>query len=205
MKYANGYLDERLWQLEKDIGICLAGRRSDDDSKFEHAYFPALMTCCGMLELFANLYSGESRRQGPARFKRLDVYRRFLPSTGYSNNNVRILFGLLRNSIAHHGTADGVWKDSESGRRITWMLATDNRRPALELVPHCGELINDSFEPCPYTHRLRVRLDRLWRDIVTSVESPTGFRNELNSKSVVVEKFHRCMGQVYPKAVIQAR
>ena len=53
-RYALAYLDERMWQLEKDMSIGLSGRPADDRSGFDHAYFPALTACCGMLELPAN-------------------------------------------------------------------------------------------------------------------------------------------------------
>ena len=196
LAYANSYLDERLWQLEKDIGICLAGSRNVDDSGHEHAYFPALIACCGMLELFANLHAGSTNRK--KRYDRLYSYCGFLPRHGYTKDNIHVLFGLLRNSIAHHGTAAGVWKDPTSSRRITWELTANNTRPALELMSGAGTLTKDSFNPCPYSHRLRVRLDRFWRDIRDSVESRTGFRASLNTDAESVSRFHRCISQIFP-------
>ncbi len=196
-KYANAYLDERLWQLEKDMTVMLAGRRADNGKGFDHAYFPALVTCCGMLELFANLHGGDSKNNR-RRDDRLERYRKFLPGNSYSADRLKVLYQFLRNSIAHHGIAAGVFKD-KSGRRITWKLTADTRRPTIELIKENGKLRNDPFKPCSYTHRLHVRLGRYWRDIRQSVEASAGYRNVLNSDPESLKKFHRCINQIFPQ------
>ena len=63
-QYAPAYLDERMWQIEKDMAICLSGRPAQNGKGFDHAYFPALTACCGMLELLANLHGGSTERCG---------------------------------------------------------------------------------------------------------------------------------------------
>lgn len=200
-KYADAYLTERLWQLRNDITTCLAGRRTSDGKGFEHAYFPALSTCCGMLELFANLHGGDSKNQRK-RYDRLEDYSDFLPGNCYSRDNLEVLYKALRNPIAHHGVAAGLFEETSKAsrrRRITWMLTANARRPALELIKKTGVLEKDPPENRTYTHRLCVRLGRFWRDIYDSVDMPKGYREAVMSDPVVLAKFHRCIDQIFPR------
>ena len=200
-KYTDAYLSQRLWQLRKDMTTCLASRRRDDGKGFVHAYFPALVTCCGILELFANLHSGDSKVQNK-RYDRLEAYIRFLPGKSYTRDNLEILYKALRNPIAHHGVAAGLHEETSHQsqfRRITWMLTADTRQPALKLLAKSGTLKNDPLTDRQYSHRMCVRLGRLWRDIYDSVDMPKGYRAAVLSDPTLLRKFHRCIDQIFPR------
>lgn len=198
-KYAHAYLEVRMWQLYKDMTICLEGRRADDGIGFDHAYFPALTICCGTLELLANLYGGSTERGSP-RYERLYAYRKFLPDQCYSTDKLRVLFGSLRNALAHHSTAGGLWIDRKThSRRITWKICANTGRPGLAINVEAGVLRNNSPYDCRHTHRLTVRLGRLWRDIRDSVIRSNGYRDALLSDPLLMQNFEKCLAKIYPK------
>lgn len=197
--FASKFIQYRLRGFEKDMRICLTGTPSKERAAVTHAYFPALMSCCGMLEYLARLYTGRPRA---ANGENLVVeYSRFLPESDYSNDTVRVLFRAFRNQIAHRGIASGVWRDEHDdhlGRRITWRIAADSQSPAVQIVHKPGVLLFDSPWECKYTHRAHIRLGRLWRDIRDSALAPNGYRDKLVSDSELLRKFTRCMQYLYP-------
>ena len=197
--FAPKFVQDRLRGFEKDMRICLTGVPSDERAGNTHAYFPALMNCCGMLEYLARLYTGQPRA---ANGQNLVVeYSRFLPQPDYSDDTVRVLFRAFRNQIAHRGIASGVWRDEHDdnlGRRITWKIAADSRSPAVEIVHDPGVLLFDSPWECNFTHRAHIHLGRLWRDIRDSALAPNGYRDELVSDPELLQRFTRCMRNMYP-------
>jgi len=195
-KFATGFLKGRLAGFEKDMQICLTGIPSEIRSGLTHAYFPALGTCCGMLEYLAGLYSGRIDRLGK---REVTAYAKYLPQPEYDPEAIRVLFDAFRNAIAHRGIASGVWIDPHPGkgkRRLTWKVSADSGRPALEVIASQGQIIRDSPWPCRYTHRVHIRLGRLWRDIRDSADN---FLAELVTQQALRNNFFRCMTQLYPK------
>jgi hypothetical protein len=63
--FARSFLRDRVKSFRKDIAICLTA-----DQKRHHAYFPALITCIGFLDLLSGLHAGRlvtcSRIFGPS-------------------------------------------------------------------------------------------------------------------------------------------
>ena len=197
--FASRFVEYRLRGFEKDMRICLTGTPSKERSGATHAYFPALMNCCGTLEYLARLYTGRTGRA-----KAIDMvveYSRFLPKPAYSDESIRVLFDAFRNQIAHRGIASGVWideHDDHSGRRITWKIKADSKHPAVELVEDAGFLLFGSPWECTYTHRAHIHLGRLWRDIRDSATAPGGYRDQLLQDDNLVSQFSRCMRYLYP-------
>ena len=197
--FASNFVRQRLRGFEKDMRICLTGVPSDERAGKTHAYFPALMNCCGMLEYLSRLYAGRPRSRNALNL--VIEYSKFLPQPDYSSDTVRILFRAFRNPIAHRGIASGVWLDEHDenrGRRITWRIGADNRSPAIEIVHKPDVLRFDSPWECKYTHRAHIRLGRLWREIRDSALAPNGYRDELVSDPELLRKFTRCMRNLYP-------
>lgn len=197
-KFAPEFLEARLQTFTKDMRICLTGKPSDHRAGLTHAYFPALMSCCGMLEYLASLFAGHTRPCGVAE---IIAYAKFLPKPDYSDDAIRVLFCAFRHPIAHRGIASGVWVDKHEatkGRRITWNIHADARHPALEIVEKPGVLRLDPPWDCPYTDRAHIHLGRFWRDITDSVLAPGGYRDELVSNSDLLKKFTKCMRELYP-------
>ena len=199
--FAPQYLTDRLKTFTKDMIICLTPRPSLEREGNTHAYFPGLINCCGMLELLANLYGGTTRNR-TKRYDRIYAYGRFLRHHCYSNDNLRVLYLALRNATAHHSSAGGVWAENDkvkNGRRVTWTIYADYNHPALALKAESCVLRNDSPYDCPYTHRMHVRLGRLWRDIRDSVFESNGYLNALRSDPLLMQEFANCMEHIYPK------
>ena len=197
--FASRFVKGRLRGFKKDMEICLSGRPSKERSGITHAYFPALMNCCGMLEYLARLYTGKPKAANGQNL--IVLYSRFLPNPDYSDDTIRVLFRAFRNQIAHRGIASGVWRDEHDdnlGRRITWKIAADSRRPAVEVVKESGVLLFDSPWECKFTHRAHIHLGRLWRDIRDSAIEPGGYCDELISDPELLRKFARCMRDLYP-------
>ncbi len=197
-KFAPKFLEDRLRSFAKDMRICLTGTPSDDSTGPTHAYFPALMSCCGMLEYLSGLFAGHTRS---CSIKEIIAYAKFLPKPDYCDDTIRILFSAFRNAIAHHGIASGVWIDPHPaalGRRITWRIHADARRPALRIIEEAHVLRYDPPWDCRYTHRVHISLDRLWRDIRDSVLTENGYRDKLVSSPELQKKFAKCMHELYP-------
>ncbi len=196
VRFATEFLRARLLGFEKDMQICLAGVYSKEKGRITHAYFPALATCCGMLEYLAGLHVG--RLDGLGR-REIDLYAKFLPTPGYDSETIRVLFDAFRNAVAHRGIASGVWLDRSPqgrGRKLTWKVLADTRRPALEVVASEGVIRYDSPWPSPYTHRVHIHLGRLWRDIRDSVE---GYIERLGASKELQDNFFACMKSLYPR------
>lgn len=180
----------------KDMRICLTGVPIPGRKDLTHAYFPALAVCCGTLEYLSGLNAGKLDGLG---WRQVSAYAQaFLKQPDYEEDSIRILFEAFRNSVNHRGIASGVWVDRHphrNGRRVTWNVHSDTRRPALELRHVPGVIKHDSPWECPYTHRMQIRLGRLWRDIYESVD---GYVAAVQAEPARQRRFEQCMRELYP-------
>jgi hypothetical protein len=51
--FARAFFRDRIGSFRKDVAICLTA-----NANRSHAYFPALITCIGFLDLLSGLYAG---------------------------------------------------------------------------------------------------------------------------------------------------
>jgi hypothetical protein len=164
--FAAMFIQGRMEGFEKDMKICLTPADSDAGSGVTHAYLPALAACCGILEYLTALFRGNIKGIGWQQIA--EFAERYLRQPDFHRETVRVLFDAFRHPVAHRGIASGVWVDRnhgpEKGRRLTWKISADARRPACEVVSEVGELMMDPPWPCPYTHR-HIHLRSLWVDI----------------------------------------
>ena len=152
-----------------------------------------------MLELLGNLYSGETENSDLTRI--FGYSNRFLPQPVYSEENIRLLFVVLRHAAAHLSTLAGVRvpkSGAYKGQRITWKIYADARHPAIKLQKESGILREQPPWDCPFDYRLHVRIDRLRCDIRDSVMGASGYLYTLQSKSETLQNFKKCMQQIYP-------
>ena len=93
LEYANWFLRDRVRAFRKDLAICMTA-----NSKREHAYFPALITCIAFADLLSGLYAG---KLDYPRLPDLQVYisRFFRNKRDYAHIN--ILYAMFRHKIAH--------------------------------------------------------------------------------------------------------
>ncbi|MGF6874994.1 hypothetical protein [Paraburkholderia sp. MM5477-R1] len=200
--FAPRFLRGRLKGYQKDMKICLTGIPDPErPGKETHAYFPALMACCSMLEYMACFYRGPGRDTGNT-FKAgwRDIARflkKFLPGV-YDDDAVRVLHEFIRNAVAHRSIPSGVWIDEDkrnAGRRLVWRIYEDFDGPAIQIKEHAGTLTRDSPWECPHTHRVHVRLGKFSDDISTSIEN---YIVELERSAELQEKFEKCLRYLYP-------
>ena len=161
-----------------------------------HAYLPALAACCGFIEYLSGLYRGKLEGNGWRQIA--DFAVQYLPQPHYDKEAMRILFEVFRNPIAHRGIASGIWVDHNNGagkgRRITWQVSADAKRPACEVISRKGRLIRDSPWPCSYTHRGHIHLRSMWVDIRDAAMS---YSDDITDPKLL-ERFESCMKRLYP-------
>ncbi len=194
--FALDFVASRMEGFKKDIDICLTGVPSKRRNKKTHAYFPALSACCGTLEYLTALHRGTTNATGWRQI--VNWSNTFLPQPDYCEDTVRILFEAFRHSVAHRGIASGIWNDRRPGdghgRRITWKIFADSKRPACALIEENGILKNDPPWPCNYSHRMHIHLLAFSMDLLAG---PNLYRNQLESDDQLVAKFESCMKRLY--------
>lgn len=199
--FAQDFVRKRLTGFEKDMRICLTGvPHLDDPTRETHAYFPALMACCGTLEYLAGLSQGKPDK--PLGHDKIAVYAARYMNPAYNADIVRILWEAFRHKVAHHGISSGVWLDREKDRRVTWKIEEGDVAPALLLVEETGILEYDPPWPTAYTHRMHIRLGRLWQDIRDSAHR---YLAEHANSHDLQENFEACMRHLYPRSARQSR
>ncbi len=199
-KFAQRFIRGRMDGFEKDMEICLAGVPSKSRKGETHAYFPALMSCCGTLEYMTQLFLG---RTEACSNKEMILYCRAFMPAGYSADVLRVLRYAFRHPVAHRGIASGVWVDKDrrkAERRITWTISEEQKSPAIEVVECAGLIQRDSPWDCPYTHRTCIHVGQLWRDVRDSAVGETGYAARIAQDDKLVAHFEICMKNMYPKA-----
>ena len=194
--FAPRFILGRLEGFEKDMRICLTPLQLESSRAPTHAYLPALAACCGLLEYLAGLYRGRLTKIGWDHVS--EFAARYLPQPDYDQEAIRILFQVFRHPIAHRGIASGVWVDQNhvpgKGRRITWQVSADAKRPACEVLPRKGRLARDPPWPCSYTHRGHIHLRSLWVDIRVAAKR---YSEEVSAPPLQAH-FAKCMRHLYP-------
>lgn len=194
LAFARAFVINRLEGFEKDMKICLSGvPRADNPLRQTHAYFPALMACCATLEYLAGLSQGTVHKT--LGHDKIAIYSATYMDATYDADIVGVFWEAFRHKVAHHGISSGVWADRSRNRRITWTIEEGVLAPALELVSHNGELAKDSPWPTRYTHRMKIRLGQLWRDISDSGHK---YADNLGTSKNLLENFNICMRHLYP-------
>lgn len=198
-KFAEPYLRDRIKGFDKDMNICLTGIPRDDSPKLTHAYFPALMSCCGMLDLLGSLYQGNAKNSELQWV--FDYCDQYMPQPDYSADNIILLYEVLRHPTAHMSTGAGIRKPrygSYKEQRVTWKIYEDDDRPAIRLEPDSDVLDEQSPWDSPHDYRLHIHLKRLQCDIGASVLSKSGYLHELVHRKALMRNFERCMQHIYP-------
>jgi hypothetical protein len=205
--YAEEYLTRRLRGFGKDIKICLAGiPRDNQPDRDTHAYFPALITCCAMLELLGSLYKGKPKSTD---INRVTKYcAAFMPQPDYSTGNIDLLFYVLRHPTAHLSTGSGVRIPKEGvhrDKRITFYIDEQPGVPAINLKPKSGEVTRTGrYWSCPFDHVLCVYLPSLQKDIHDSVVAPGKYRDTLLASDDLLGNFLKCMKEIFPERRLMA-
>ena len=142
--FAEKSLQGRTAGFKKDIEICTKGYLVHGNKGKTHAYIPALINCISYLEYMASLYTGSL--QGLTAQSKVNQY---------SSEEIRILYKIFRNPIAHRGIPSGVVIDQKDNvkRRITWKIYVRTEKSAISVQKENGILQLDPPWDVPFNYR----------------------------------------------------
>jgi hypothetical protein len=137
VKFARKFFRDRVGSFRKDVAICLRA-----DANRHHAYFPALITCIGFLDLLSGLYAGKLDGHGLTELK--NYVARFMDGTKYDPLRIDVLYLTFRHKLAHLSFPYVVFDTKtdrrkladHKHRRITWKVNASKRKLPIELVEH---------------------------------------------------------------------
>ncbi len=198
--FAKRFLGGRISGFRKDVAICLTANENRT-----YAYFPALMTCVGFLDLLSGLYSGNIMTHG---IKELNDYaNNFMDRTKYTTLSLAILYEGFRHKIAHlshpYFVFDTATKAGFPGPRrlITWTVYASDRGMPIELISYQQrQLMTKTYTPwlVEYDHRVRISIHRIKVDAVNSVYGSRGYLQRLEIDRRRRENFTKAMLQFFP-------
>jgi hypothetical protein len=205
VNFAKAFLGEHLERFRKDIAICLT-----QDAKSSHAYFPALITCIGFVDLLSGLNAGSLTGH---KLKELKKYvSNFMDVGTYTSDRLDVLYECFRHKVAHLAQPYVVF-DTHSKRQpvsgqpffgqprrlIAWTVLESNRNPSIEIVQeNPTKQVLKSVTPWPvfYDHRVFVSVPSLASDIVDSVPR---YLRHLKTVKVARDNFKKCMKDAFPR------
>lgn len=196
-EFARRFILERLAGFEKDLEICLTPVPSRTRRGTTHAYFPALAACCALVEYLTGLHRGDCRPCGSQQIAKWT--QTYMPQPDYSADSTRVLMEVFRHAIAHRGIASGIWVDRNRGpglgRRMTWKVKADAKRPSVQILEERGTLTKDPPWPCEYSHRVHIHLKSMQVDIRNAAHR---YGEDVTTDAALQAKFYRCMRYLYP-------
>ncbi|MET0076405.1 MAG: hypothetical protein ABW130_19325 [Candidatus Thiodiazotropha lotti] len=200
IEFAQKYINDRIQTYTKDMEICLT-----PNAEGNHAYFPALLASLSFLDLFSCLKTGDLEPRGMQHV--LEYSKSHLPKPAYDEFNMTLLWHMYRHKTVHtsqpYGTFDtyarqGVLRQKPR-MKVTWQVSEEMNNSALSLQSESGTLQNRAPWPTPHTHRLTVYLPQLQHDLISSVDGPGGYLDELKEGNNALDRFTRCMEEIFPK------
>jgi hypothetical protein len=198
--FARSFFREYVGSFRKDLRICLTA-----DANRSHAYFPALITCIGFLDLLSGLYAG--RIDGNSLRELKSYVAKFMDRAKYDSPYLEILYIAFRHKIAHlsvpylvFDTASRKEFFGQKHRQITWSVHASKRSSPIEVIDHAPKLFKRSLRPWDVSYNCRVNISvrALQIDITNSIYGPTGYLQYLQSELAARENFARCMKVLYP-------
>jgi hypothetical protein len=198
--FAHLFFRDRVGSFRKDMAICLTA-----NANRSHAYFPALITCIGFLDLLSGLYAG--RVEGHSLSELKSYAAKFMNATKYHSLHLAILYLAFRHKIAHlsfpylvFDTTNRKEFAGQKDRQITWSVHASKRSNPIEVVDHAPKLFKKSVRPWPVSYNCRVHISvRTFQiDIVKSIYGATGYLHHLQSNLTARENFAKCMKVLFP-------
>lgn len=181
VNFVRRFVAGRLGGVAKDLAICMEPIRNDlatsiGARKGTRAYLPALMTCCGLLELIGALYlgpppKGKSAGFGPRALKSIAAAG-FLPAGHYPETAIDALWKIFRHKIAHRTHPQLV---TEIGDALyAWTVTEEGLGQAINLQKIAGRAYITSHDtpwPVPYTATVVVSIPKLHVDGVRAAHA----------------------------------
>jgi hypothetical protein len=202
VKFASGFFRDRVGSFRKDIKICMT-----PDANGHHAYFPALITCIGFVDLLSGLHAGTIRHHSLAELQQ--YVARFMNTRNYTPLSLTILYECFRHKLAHLSFPYLVFDTSTKAkafvghprRRVTWTVYASKRRPPIDMIDYSTpQFIKRSLKPWPisYDCRVRISVPSFKIDIIRSIYGPSGYLHHLKVDRPARERFAKCMVDFYP-------
>jgi hypothetical protein len=199
--FARSFFHDHIGSFRKDIAICLTA-----NAKRDHAYFPALITCIGFLDLLSGLYAG--RLEGHSLSELKSYAAKFMNIKKYDPQLIEIMYLVFRHKLAHlsfpylvFDTATRKELAKHKHRRITWTVHASKRPTAIELIDFATPtFFKKSLRPWPvhYDCRVVISVRTFQIDIVKSIYGPAGYLRCLQSGPIAREHFAKCMKVLFP-------
>lgn len=204
-EFAEQFLWERVRLYQKDVDICLTPSLRDG-LKPTHAYFPAFMSCMGLLDFASCLSVGCLRRNG---WGHIGSYcEAHAPELNCPE--FRVVFKGFRHKVAHGAHPYIVYKVCKSdadgayeGALVKWVFDERDLNPAVEVIPHERRPLSRPLLPWPvaYDHSLTVYIGRLSRLVTDSiVTGPRSYLETIRTDDKALARFKQCMDEYYPRA-----
>jgi hypothetical protein len=200
LTFARSFFHDRVGSFRKDVATCLTA-----NSDRHHAYFPALITCIGFLDLLSGLYEG--RIEGHSLRELKSYTAKFMDRAKYHPLHLEILYLAFRHKIAHlsfpYLVFDTVNRNEFAGqkhRRITWSVHASKRSSPIEVIDHAPKLMKKSLRPWDVSYNCRVHISvRTFEiDVVKSIYGRAGYLRRLQSDLTGRENFAKCMKVLFP-------
>jgi hypothetical protein len=198
--FARSFFREYVGSFRKDLRICLTA-----DANRSHAYFPALITCIGFLDLLSGLYVGNIEGHSVSELK--SYAARFMDRTKYHPLHLEILYLVFRHKIAHLSVPYLVFDTArrkefvgQKHRRITWSVHAGKRSSPIEVIDHAPKPFKRSLRPwdVSYSCRVHISVRTFQIDVTNSIYGTTGYMQHLQSDLIARENFAKCMKVLYP-------
>src|SRR6516164_3730149 len=202
VKFATAFFSDRVGSFRKDVAICLTA-----DANRHHAYFRALITCIGFVDLLSGLYAG--KLEGQSRNELKSYAARFMDAAKYDPLRIDILYLAFRHKLAHLSfpyvvfdtTADGRELADKKHRRITWTVHASKRSSPLKLDDRpTPQFLKRTLRPWAVSYNCRaiISVRTFQIDIVKSIYGPKGYLRCLQSELIARENFAKCMKVIFP-------
>jgi len=185
IRFAKGFIIERIDSLEKDVGHCL---------QEPFAPFPALLYCFSTIDLLGALLAGNATRNAHTAQQSRDYMRCFM---SYTEEQSLLLQSLFRHKIVHLAQPKAVIE--YNSQLISWRYWHENqeRHLQLEKLPDGSKVqITSSWEiQCDREFNISIR--HLVKDIRDSVENPNGYLESLAKKLDLQDCFEKAIEQIF--------
>ncbi len=178
LKWAQGFIGEKLSSLERDVNICMGS--------FPGAPFPAMLYCFSIIDMLGSFYCGEAHGASNNTTNSAKYMKDLM---GYTPDECRLLQKIFRHKLVHLAGPNSVFKNNED--KITWHYARDLPERHLQLTsllqgltirPENTRIIHK------VTHTFWISLEKLVEDIKQSVQKPDGYISRLETDSTLREK-----------------
>jgi hypothetical protein len=198
LEYARWFLRDRVNVFRKDVAICMSA-----NSKGEHAYFPALITCIAFADFLSGLYAG---KLDYPRLPDLEAYISKFFRNKVDYVHISIVYVMFRHKIAHLAYPYLVFDTASKklpppNRRITWTVGIYRRKKPIDLIDYPTTKTISRTKTAwavTYTSRIKISLTALRIDIINSIYGPSGYLQHLRSDKTARNHFARCMLEYAP-------